>query len=102
MHCELFRVGKKYNVRKKNVVFFFILVSNFRQLLEFTVVFFFTIILALHLHQVILIWSPISYTFALKAELRQPFLFSSSDWAVGGANFVVTNYRQRTQIKVNG
>ena len=42
--------------------------------------------------QVILIWSPISYPFALKAGLRQSFLYSSSDWTVGGANFVVTNY----------
>ena len=48
VNCELFghnvrlkliRVRKKYHVRKK--VFFFILVSNYCQLLEFTVVIFF-------------------------------------------------------------
>ena len=53
-------------------------------------------------HQVILIWSPISYPFALKAELRQSFLYSSSYWTVGGVNFIVTNYGQHMQIKVNG
>ena len=49
MHCELFghnvqlqlnRVRKKYDVRKKKL-FYFISVSNYRQLLEFRVVIFF-------------------------------------------------------------
>ena len=102
----------------------FILVSNYRLLLEFTVVFFFvsanitvgqrclTIKELERSRQNQAITRALSassntnmvadsISVSLKAELMQSFFYSSSDWTVGGANFVVTNYRQRTQIKVN-
>ena len=102
---------------------FIILASNYRQLLQFTAVFFFVSANIITVGQGSLTIKELERSrqnqantlalsassntnmvaVALKAELRHSFLYSSSDWTVSTANFIVTNYRQRMQIiKVNG